>query len=141
MPNSLPLPTEATLLLPLCTDSVTKHPVPTPKTFNFKLSPQHADVLQELGLAYVSMANNHVLDYGQQGLAETHRVCASVLFSDIQAQLPTLDDGNADLMHHSRRSYSMSSCMYQEKKLTRLQLAAQQSIDSARRGQQVAGMP
>jgi poly-gamma-glutamate synthesis protein (capsule biosynthesis protein) len=54
---------------------VTRHAVPTPKAFNFKLHPSHAGVLTELGLSYVSLANNHVLDYEQAGLLETHQVC------------------------------------------------------------------
>lgn len=67
------------LLLGCClaadaTCAVTKHNVPTPKAFNFKLSPHHAEVLQELNLAYASLANNHVLDYELQGLQETEQV-------------------------------------------------------------------
>uniref|UniRef100_A0A383VAM1 Capsule synthesis protein CapA domain-containing protein n=1 Tax=Tetradesmus obliquus TaxID=3088 RepID=A0A383VAM1_TETOB len=54
--------------------AVTRHAVATPKAFNFKLHPSHAGVLTQLGLGYVSLANNHVLDYGQEGLAETHEV-------------------------------------------------------------------
>ncbi|KAF6254501.1 hypothetical protein COO60DRAFT_314397 [Scenedesmus sp. NREL 46B-D3] len=54
--------------------AVTSHPVPTPKAFNFKLHPNHVGVLTELGLSYVSLANNHVLDYGRAGLEETHEV-------------------------------------------------------------------
>lgn len=56
--------------------AVTKHARLTPKTFNFKLLPKHADVLQQLLLSYVSLANNHVLDYEVQGLRETHKVAA-----------------------------------------------------------------
>lgn len=55
---------------------VTSHTQPTPKAFNFKLSPRNADVLtQQLRLNFAATANNHVLDYGQAGLAETHEVC------------------------------------------------------------------
>ncbi|WIA16698.1 hypothetical protein OEZ85_013355 [Tetradesmus obliquus] len=54
--------------------AVTRHAVATLKAFNFKLHPSHAGVLTQLGLGYVSLANNHVLDYGQEGLAETHEV-------------------------------------------------------------------
>jgi poly-gamma-glutamate capsule biosynthesis protein CapA/YwtB (metallophosphatase superfamily) len=51
--------------------------VPTPKAFNFKLHPSHAGVLTQLGLSYVSLGNNHVLDYEQAGLLETHEVRAT----------------------------------------------------------------
>ena len=55
--------------------AVTGHTTPTPKAFNFRLSPSNADVLQQLRLNFVATANNHVLDYGQPGLADTHKVC------------------------------------------------------------------
>jgi hypothetical protein len=54
--------------------TVTNHNQPTPKAFNFKLSPANADVLQQLRLGFVATANNHVLDYGQPGLKETNDV-------------------------------------------------------------------
>lgn len=55
--------------------AVTSHDVPTPKTFNFRLSPHNADVLgRVLRLSYVSLANNHSLDYGLPGLADTLQV-------------------------------------------------------------------
>lgn len=56
------------------TVAVTSHSQPTPKAFNFKLSPGNADVLQQLCLGFVATANNHVLDYGQPGLKETNEV-------------------------------------------------------------------
>jgi hypothetical protein len=64
------------LLLPLLllAAAVTSHSKPTPKAFNFKLSPSNADVLQALRLGFVATANNHVLDYGQPGLKETNQV-------------------------------------------------------------------
>jgi poly-gamma-glutamate synthesis protein (capsule biosynthesis protein) len=54
--------------------AITGHNQPTPKAFNFKLSPSNADVLQQLHLNFVATANNHVLDYGQPGLKETNEV-------------------------------------------------------------------
>lgn len=64
-----------TRLVSLCTPpAVTSHSQPTPKAFNFKLSPANADVLQQLRLGFVATANNHVLDYGQPGLKETNEV-------------------------------------------------------------------
>lgn len=56
------------------TAAVTGHSQPTPKAFNFKLSPGNADVLHQLHLGFVATANNHVLDYGQPGLKETNEV-------------------------------------------------------------------
>jgi hypothetical protein len=63
--------------LPPTPPPVTSHSKPTPKAFNFKLSPQNADALQALHLGVVATANNHVLDYGLPGLQETNEVSAS----------------------------------------------------------------
>ena len=41
----------------------------TPKVFNYKLSPQYANVLHPVN--YVSLANNHILDYRVSGLTDT----------------------------------------------------------------------
>eukprot|EP00887_Chlorella_sp_A99_P001821 scaffold19.g1821.t1 len=41
------------------------------KTFNFKLNPGNAWALSSARLAFVSLANNHVLDYLEPGLVET----------------------------------------------------------------------
>jgi poly-gamma-glutamate capsule biosynthesis protein CapA/YwtB (metallophosphatase superfamily) len=54
--------------------AVTNYTTPTPKAFNFRLSPSNADVLHSLRLGFVATANNHVLDYGQPGLKETNQV-------------------------------------------------------------------
>lgn len=53
--------------------AVTDHPDPAPKTFNFKLSPANVDALTAADVAFVSLANNHSLDYFEPGLAETMR--------------------------------------------------------------------
>ncbi|KAL4451871.1 hypothetical protein ABPG75_007533 [Micractinium tetrahymenae] len=44
------------------------------KEFNFRLSPANAAALTNAHLAFVSLANNHSLDYREAGLAETQRV-------------------------------------------------------------------
>lgn len=53
---------------------MTSYSKPTPKAFNFKLSPENADALQVLHLDFVATANNHVLDYGLPGLQDTNAV-------------------------------------------------------------------
>ena len=41
------------------------------KVFNFKASPDRVKALQEAGVSVASLANNHILDYSEEGLIET----------------------------------------------------------------------
>ncbi|PSC69444.1 poly-gamma-glutamate biosynthesis isoform B [Micractinium conductrix] len=47
------------------------------KEFNFKLSPANVDALTTARFDFASLANNHSLDYKEQGLHETRRVLAA----------------------------------------------------------------
>jgi len=51
--------------------SVTSRGIPQPKTFHFRTTPTAFTALRDAGVNLVNMANNHVLDYGQVGLADT----------------------------------------------------------------------
>ena len=52
--------------------SVTTHPVPWPdKVFNYRMHPANVSALQAAGITYVSLANNHTLDFSVEGLVET----------------------------------------------------------------------
>jgi poly-gamma-glutamate synthesis protein (capsule biosynthesis protein) len=51
--------------------SVTSRGTPQPKTFHFRTTPTAFTALRDAGVSLVNMANNHVLDYGQIGLADT----------------------------------------------------------------------
>jgi poly-gamma-glutamate capsule biosynthesis protein CapA/YwtB (metallophosphatase superfamily) len=51
--------------------SVTGRGTPQPKTFHFRTAPTAFVALRDAGVKLVTMANNHVLDYGQTGLADT----------------------------------------------------------------------
>ena len=44
---------------------------PWPKAFNFRTPPQFASGLAAAGFDIVSLANNHAMDYGSQGLVDT----------------------------------------------------------------------
>lgn len=44
---------------------------PEPKTFTFRAPPSAFDALTASGVDVISMANNHGMDFGQQGLEET----------------------------------------------------------------------
>ncbi len=43
------------------------------KPYTFRLHPDNADYFKELKIDIVSLANNHILDYGKQGLTDTMR--------------------------------------------------------------------
>jgi poly-gamma-glutamate capsule biosynthesis protein CapA/YwtB (metallophosphatase superfamily) len=51
--------------------SVTSRGTPQSKTFHFRTTPVAFTALRDAGVSLVTMANNHVLDYGQTGLADT----------------------------------------------------------------------
>jgi poly-gamma-glutamate synthesis protein (capsule biosynthesis protein) len=51
--------------------AVTSRGAPQPKTYHFRTTPTAFTALRNGGVDLVTMANNHVLDYGQVGLADT----------------------------------------------------------------------
>jgi poly-gamma-glutamate synthesis protein (capsule biosynthesis protein) len=51
--------------------AVTRRGVPQPKTYHFRTTPAAFTALRDAGVDVVTMANNHVLDYGRRGLADT----------------------------------------------------------------------
>jgi Bacterial capsule synthesis protein PGA_cap len=51
--------------------AVTSRGTPQPKTYHFRTNPLAFTALRDGGVDLVTMANNHVLDYGQAGLADT----------------------------------------------------------------------
>ncbi len=51
--------------------AVTRRGEPQPKTYHFATTPRAFVALRDAGVDLVTMANNHILDYGQTGLANT----------------------------------------------------------------------
>src|SRR5580693_2277897 len=51
--------------------AVTSRGRPQPKTYHFRTTPVAFTALRDAGIDLATMANNHVLDYGQAGLADT----------------------------------------------------------------------
>lgn len=51
--------------------AVTSRGTAQPKTYHFRTTPVAFRALREAGVSLVTLANNHVLDYGQVGLADT----------------------------------------------------------------------
>lgn len=57
--------------------AITTHPTKWPhKAFNYRMHPVNVAILQNARIDYCSLANNHVLDYGIQGLWDTMRSLA-----------------------------------------------------------------
>lgn len=54
-----------------CECCFTESSAATAKTFTFKASADYAQVFPEGSVEFVTLANNHVLDYGQQGYDDT----------------------------------------------------------------------
>ena len=57
--------------------AVTTRGTPEPKQFHFRAPPAAFDAVKAAGLDLVSLANNHTLDYGQVGLADTLAAASS----------------------------------------------------------------
>lgn len=71
-----PLLLGADLVLANLECAITTHAVPwrrTPKTFHFRAPPAAVEVLKAGGVGVVSLANNHILDFEEVGLADTIR--------------------------------------------------------------------
>lgn len=48
------------------------------KVFNYRMHPDNIEILKAANIAYVSLANNHTLDFGEKGLMETMRTLDNV---------------------------------------------------------------
>ena len=51
--------------------AVTDAGAPEPKGINYRMNPRNASGLRQLGIDCCVLANNHVLDWGPDGLAQT----------------------------------------------------------------------
>ncbi|MFI6843761.1 CapA family protein [Kitasatospora sp. NBC_00085] len=51
--------------------AITDRGAPEPKTYTFRTSPKALTALKDSGVDVVSMANNHAVDFGPDGLADT----------------------------------------------------------------------
>jgi poly-gamma-glutamate capsule biosynthesis protein CapA/YwtB (metallophosphatase superfamily) len=60
--------------------AVTSRGTPQPKTYHFRTTPAAFTALRDAGVDLVTMANNHVLDYGLTGLADTLAAARSAQF-------------------------------------------------------------
>lgn len=69
--NLLPQLKKADLRMVNLETTLTKSAHVVPKVFNFKADPEMVNVLQEASIDLVSIANNHILDFNQEGLVET----------------------------------------------------------------------
>ena len=96
--NALPLLQSSDLNFINLETSVTTHSVPWPdKTFNYRMHPANLEALKVAKIDYVSLANNHTLDFSKEGLVETIETISSNSFhfagagrSADEAQRPAL---------------------------------------------------
>jgi poly-gamma-glutamate capsule biosynthesis protein CapA/YwtB (metallophosphatase superfamily) len=51
--------------------SITRRPEPAPKGINYRMSPENFSCITAAGIDCCTLANNHVLDWGEAGLIET----------------------------------------------------------------------
>jgi poly-gamma-glutamate capsule biosynthesis protein CapA/YwtB (metallophosphatase superfamily) len=57
---------------------ITKRTQRVKKKFNFKMDPKYLGILQLAGIDIVTVANNHIFDYGPEGLLDTIHLLDSV---------------------------------------------------------------
>jgi len=70
--NTLPVLQSADLNILNLETSVTMHAVKWPnKVFNYRMHPANISALQVAGIHYAGLANNHTLDFCEEGLLET----------------------------------------------------------------------
>jgi poly-gamma-glutamate synthesis protein (capsule biosynthesis protein) len=65
--------------------AVTSRGRPQPKTYHFATTPDAFTALRDAGVDLVTIANNHVLDYGQIGLADTLAAAHAAHFAYVGA--------------------------------------------------------
>jgi poly-gamma-glutamate capsule biosynthesis protein CapA/YwtB (metallophosphatase superfamily) len=63
--------------------AVTSRGKPQPKTYHFRTTPVAFTALRDAGIDLATMANNHVLDYGQTGLADTLAAAKAARFPHV----------------------------------------------------------
>jgi hypothetical protein len=69
--RTLPILQQQDLLIGNLEGAVTRRGVPTPKSYNFRFSPDVLPALQQAGFNYLSITNNHCYDYGTTGFLDT----------------------------------------------------------------------
>lgn len=69
--NVLPLMLDCDLRLINLESTLTRSDDKVKKAFNFRSDPSHVDCLKKAQIDVVTLANNHVLDYGSEGFVET----------------------------------------------------------------------
>ncbi|MFH9348940.1 CapA family protein [Kitasatospora sp. NPDC017646] len=74
--------------------AITGRGAPEPKTYTFRTTPKALSVLKDSGVDVVSMANNHAVDFGADGLADT-------LAAKDSSPIPVLGVG-----HNAKEAYA-----------------------------------
>lgn len=61
----------ADLVMVNCENAITEADKKAPKKFNFKMRPEQTEIFKHNNIGLVTIANNHVYDYGKEGLLDT----------------------------------------------------------------------
>ncbi|MFW5711746.1 MAG: CapA family protein [Spirochaetota bacterium] len=69
--NTLPVLQRQDLLIGNLEGAVTNRGLPTPKSYNFRFSPDVLPALKSAGFDYFSITNNHCYDFGTTGFTDT----------------------------------------------------------------------
>jgi poly-gamma-glutamate synthesis protein (capsule biosynthesis protein) len=69
--DTLPILSGADLLIGNLETTITTHTKRYPKMFNYRINPKYADNLKLNKNMYLSIANNHIIDYDYKGMMDT----------------------------------------------------------------------
>lgn len=72
--NMLPLLRSTNMNIVNLETTLTRSEKEVPKVFHFKAAPDKVKTLTEAHIGFVNLANNHILDYSEEGLIETLQV-------------------------------------------------------------------
>jgi len=72
--NMIPVLKSTNINLVNLETTLTHHTKPVPKVFNFRADPDKVQCLKEARIDVVNIANNHILDFGPEGLLETLKI-------------------------------------------------------------------
>lgn len=108
--NLLPSLTHADAVIVNLETTLTNSSRMVPKMFNFKATPDKVQTLTAAGISAVSLANNHILDFSEEGLAETLQTLQS---AGIPYTGAGLDDAEAATPVYIRKNnYSIGMLSY-----------------------------
>jgi poly-gamma-glutamate capsule biosynthesis protein CapA/YwtB (metallophosphatase superfamily) len=105
----LPVLTHADAVIVNLETTMTHSDRMVPKMFNFKATPDKVQTLSAVGVTAVALANNHILDFSEEGLAETLRTLQSARIPYTGAGLNEAEAATPVFIHKSNYSIGLIS--------------------------------